>query len=200
MLLLPAPLGTLPASEGSPVKVVAIRHPTSVRRGLVTRDTPFLTVCRLERRRNRSGGQRPVEQLRAERRQNIDCLLHVTSRNRIARALQHGAQHVTCYMCIHSTSGCHDYIENSKHFFIECVCYNQARVVMTTKLRNILQSFGFNHDISDHDDLLFLIFHGVDTISHGLPVKINELIYYCVVNFMSQAKRFVKKKLIAMQL
>ena len=29
--------------------------------------------------------------------------------------------------------GCH-YIEHSKHFFIECICYNQARVVMTTKL------------------------------------------------------------------
>ena len=64
---------------------------------------------------------------------------------------------------------------------------------MITKLRNILQSFGFNHDISDHDKLLFVILHGVDSIGHGLPVKINELIYYCVVNFMSQVKRFVKQ-------
>ena len=66
-------------------------------------------------------------------------------------------------------------------------------------------AFGFNNDILDHDNLLFLILHGVDSIGHGLPVKINELIYYCVVNFMSQAKRFVKKswllkKLIDMQL
>ena len=87
--------------------------------------------------------------------------------------------------------GCHDCIENSN--FIECFCYNQARVVMTTKLVNILQAFGFNHDISDHDNLLFLILHGVDAIGPRWPMKINELIYYCVVNFMSQTKRFVKK-------
>ena len=73
--------------------------------------------------------------------------------------------------------GCHDYIENSKHFFTECICYNQARVVMTTKLENILQSFGFNHDISDHDNLLFLFIYLFICLFHT-----NTLLRLCTQN------------------
>ena len=88
---------------------------------------------------------------------------------------------------------CFDVVESTKHFFFECASYSVPRRIFIDEIEKIVADFNLKSELcrSNNEFLLNLVLQGVNSNIDIFRV-VSELVYYTVVKFLSEYKRFCK--------
>jgi hypothetical protein len=110
--------------------------------------------------------------------------------NKIRYELSPLKSHLFTYCIIDNPMcpNCHDNVETTEHFFLDCIFYKNQRIKLKNKLHEVMTDFGCCYD---ENQLLLTILHGVKDMGEN---AVNKHIFEAVRNYISESRRFSSKQ------